>query len=141
MQHFASLCCFEKFWAHFTKLCRQNGLCLTSRAMIGKFETFYISLLDKNKILMRFLDKMLTAKSCNNRRNNFFKKNIIHNYKYFLTRASVSSFPRIYAISNAPGENCSPESATRSGHKTWPFFFSASAIFGKIVFFIASKSE
>ena len=50
----------------------------------------------------------------------------------FFTLAIDSSRPRIYASSNAPGENSSPERATLSGQRICQFFFPAAAIASRI---------
>lgn len=56
-------------------------------------------------------------------------------------RSREDSRQRILAISNAPGENSSPESATRSGQRTCPFFLPAAAIAVMRAVFIDSISQ
>lgn len=77
---------------------------------------------------------------------NVFKKNIWHifnNYELitFCIRLMLSSFQRIYASSNAPGENSSPERATRSGQRICQFFCPDSAIAARIGDLMESRLE
>lgn len=53
----------------------------------------------------------------------------------------LSSFQRIYASSNAPGENSSPERATRSGQRICQFFLPAVAIASNIGALRVSRVE
>lgn len=53
----------------------------------------------------------------------------------------LSSFQRIYASSNAPGENSSPERATRSGQRICQFFCPDSAIAARIGDLMESRLE
>jgi len=61
--------------------------------------------------------------------------------KAFWSRVNVSSFPRIYAHSNAPGENSIPERATRRGQRMNPFLYHFSEICPRSGFLISSRVE
>lgn len=79
----------------------------------------------------------------------FFMVERVENYIFsassfsnaFWSRTNTSSFPRIYAHSNAPGENSIPERATRRGQRMNPFLYHFSEICPRSGFLISSRVE